>query len=51
MVANPPTTVLFMTWIGLNNNKKRYSVTYDFISAPEVLAHIVNKYADGIDTG
>ena len=40
-----------LTWIGLNNDQKSDSVTADFLSAPEVLAHLVNEDADGIDGG
>ena len=47
----PPTIVQLLTWIGLNNYQKRDSVTSDFISAPEGLAHLITKDADGIDAG
>ena len=40
-----------ITWIGLNIDQNRDSVTYDFLSAVEGLAHLVTKDTDGIDYG
>ena len=51
MVANPPTTVKLLTWIGLNTDHKRDSVVYDFWSSLQGLAYLVTKDADGIDAG
>ena len=48
MVANTPKIVQILTWIGLNNNQKRNSVTSDVVSYTEVLSHIVTEDADGI---
>ena len=51
MVANTPTIVQLMTWIGLSPDYKRDSVTSDFMSATEGLAHLVTEDADVIDYG
>ena len=40
-----------LTRIGLNAYQKIDSVTSDFVSAPEGLAHLVTKDADDIDAG
>ena len=48
MVVNPPTIVQLLAWIGLNADHKRNSVTSDFLSAPESLAHLVTEYDDDI---
>ena len=40
-----------LTWVGLNTNQKRNSLTSKFMSAPEGLAHLVTEDADDIDAG
>ena len=49
MVANPSTNVQLMSWIVLNTDQKRDSVTSDLVPATEGLSHIVTKDYDSID--
>ena len=50
MVVNPPTIVQLLTWIGLNTDQKRDSVTSEFVYAPEGLAHLMTEDTDEIDS-